>query len=281
MRVAVTGASGQLGSALGAALALSHEVVPLSHHQLELGSAETVARVVATGADLVIHTAAYTNVDGCTRDPRHAYQINALGTRFVALACRRLAVPLVYISTNEVFAGTARSPYFEYAPTAPINAYGHAKLAGELAVREVLSDFYIVRVAWLFGGARNFVRTILRLAANPPADGLRMVADEVGNPTYAVDVAEAIANLIGTGDFFGTYHFVNDGAASRYTFARTILDLTGYAQLPITPITLAEYVRESTPPTYTPLANVSGAALGISLRPWQEALGAYLATLGF
>ena len=279
MRIAITGATGQLGGALCAALAPGHEVIPLGHDQLELGSAATVDQIVATGADLVIHPAAFTNVDGCARDPLHAYTINGLGTRFVALACRRLKAPLVYISTNEVFAGDATRPYFEYDQTGPINAYGRSKLAGELAIREVLDRFSIVRVAWLFGGARNFVRTVLRLAASAPAEGLRMVADEVGSPTYAADVADAVVRLVALGDCFGSYHFVNDGATSRYAFARAILDQAGYGELPITPLALGEYQRDSTPPTYTPLANVAGAALGLTLRPWEEALGAYLATL--
>lgn len=277
MRIAITGAEGQLGAALRGALGPSHELVPLGHGQLELGSPEAIDQIVATGADLVIHPAAYTNVDGCARDPAMAYRINGLGTRYVAMACKRLEAPLVYISTNEVFAGTTGEPYFEYDQVGPVNAYGRSKLAGELAARELLERLYIVRVAWLFGGPRSFVRTVLRLAANPPAGGLRMVDDEVGSPTYAADVADGVARLIGTGDFYGTYHFVNSGAASRYRFARAVLDLAGHHELPLTPIKLADYQRASTPPAYTPLANLAGAALGIELRPWEEALAASLA----
>jgi dTDP-4-dehydrorhamnose reductase len=279
VRIAITGAQGQLGAALCAALGPGHELVPLGHAQLELASPQTVAQIVATGADLVIHPAAYTNVDGCARDPELAYTINALGTRYVALACRRLEAPLVYVSTNEVFAGDTGQPYFEYDPTGPINAYGRSKLAGEQAVRELLERFYIVRVAWLFGGERNFVRTVMRLGTAPPAGGLRMVDDEVGSPTFTADVADAVMRLVDTGDFYGTYHFVNQGAVSRYGFARAILDRAGLAATALAPIKLADYKRDSTPPPYTPLANLAGAALGISLRPWEEALDAYLAQL--
>ncbi|HMQ32125.1 MAG TPA: dTDP-4-dehydrorhamnose reductase [Chloroflexaceae bacterium] len=279
MRIAITGARGQLGAALCGAFGPGHEVVPLGHDALELAAPAAVGQIVATGADLVIHAAAYTNVDGCARDPELAYRVNGLGTRYMALACRRLDAPLVYISTNEVFAGDGARPYFEYDQTGPVNAYGRSKLAGELAVRELLDRFYIVRVAWLFGGERNFVRTVLRLAAAPPPGGLRMVVDEVGSPTYAPDVADAVARLVDTGDFFGTYHFVNGGAASRHGFARAILDAAGRAEVPIEPTKLADYRRDSTPPPYAPLANLSGAAIGIALRPWQEALAAYLARL--
>ncbi|GAB4427308.1 MAG: dTDP-4-dehydrorhamnose reductase [Chloroflexi bacterium OHK40] len=275
MRIAITGAHGQLGSALQKALGPGHEIVALGHDSFELGSPAAVAQVVATSADLVIHPAAFTNVDACARDPEHAYRINALGTKYVALACRRLGAALVYISTNEVFPGDATHPYAEYDQPRPINAYGRSKLAGEMAVRETLDQYYIVRVAWLFGGERNFVRTVLRLAADPPAGGLRMVDDEVGSPTYAADVAEALARLVAT-EQYGTYHLVNEGHCSRFAFAREILRLAGYAGVPITPIRLADFQRASTPPPFTPLANYAGAALGISLRPWGEALAAYL-----
>jgi dTDP-4-dehydrorhamnose reductase len=260
---------------LCAALDDQHEVIRLGHDRLELGSAEAVEQVYATGAELVIHPAAYTNVDGCARDPELAYRINGLGTKYVALACQRLGAPLVYVSTNEVFAGDNDRPYLEYDGPRPINAYGRSKWAGEQAVRELLNQFYIVRVAWLFGGAKNFVRTVLRLAGELPPGGLRMVNDEIGSPTYTVDAAGAIAQLISTGQY-GTYHFVNEGQCSRFEFARAALNAAGLGSTPMAPMALAEYVRASTPPPYTPLANQAGAALGIRLRPWQEAVEAYV-----
>ena len=278
MRIAITGAGGQLGGALSAALGSGHEIIPLGHDALELGSPTAVEQISATGADLVIHPAAFTNVDGCAREPQRAYTINALGTKYVALACRRLAVPLVYISTNEIFPGDSENFYVEYDQPRPINAYGRSKWAGEQAVRELLNEFYIVRVAWLFGGERNFVRSVLRLAASPPEGGIRMVDDEVGSPSYSVDVADAIARLIAT-EHYGTYHLVNSGFCSRFSFAETILRLAGRADTPLTPIKLADFPRDSTPPPFTPLANLAGGALGITLRPWEAALEAYLGSL--
>lgn len=276
MRVAITGANGQLGQALHAALEPEHEVIAFGHADLELSRPDCVERLVATAADLIIHPAAYTDVDGCARDPERAYRVNGLGTHYVALACQQLDAPLVYVSTNEVFDGTARQPYVEYDPPAPINAYGRSKWAGEQAVREVLRRFYIVRVAWLFGGARNFVRTVLRLAAERRT--IAMVEDEIGSPTYAPDAAQAIAQLIRL-PFYGTYHLVNEGACSRFEFAAAILQLTGNDRVQLEPIRLADYRRDSTVPPYTPLRNVAAANLGIRLRPWQEALAAYLHTL--
>lgn len=278
MRIAITGADGQLGQALSAVLSQEYELVRLTHNELELGHPTATHTVMNTSADLVIHAAAYTNVDGCARDPHLAYQINGLGTRSIAQACQQMRVPLIYISTNEVFAGNQRQPYYEYDLPNPVNAYGRSKLAGELAIRELLNRFAIIRVAWLFGGPRNFVRTVLRLAANPPEDGIRMVADEVGSPTYSHDVAQALVRYLKAdepGDA-GTYHLVNSGICSRYAFAREILDQSGHGDVPLVPMTLADYRRDSTPPPYSPLANVAGAAIGLELRPWQEALADYL-----
>jgi dTDP-4-dehydrorhamnose reductase len=273
MRIAITGANGQLGKALQAQFAPDHTLTALGHNELELGHTDCVARLVATGAELVIHSAAYTNVDGCARDPELAYRVNGLGTQYVALACQELNARLVYISTNEVFDGAGVAPYFEYDMAAPINAYGRSKWAGEQAVRELLDRFYIVRVAWLFGGERNFVRTILRLASE--RDTLSLVADEVGSPTYAPDAAAAIAQLIEK-PFYGTYHLVNEGICSRYEFAAEIFRQAGHGHMALHRIMLADYKRDSVVPPYTPLRNLAAATLGIRLRPWQDALQSYL-----
>ena len=273
MRIAITGASGQLGQALIGRLSREHTLVALSHAELELGDPGCVERLVSTRADLVIHPAAYTNVDSCARDPERAYRVNGLGTQYVALACQQLDAPLVYVSTNEVFDGAAHAPYCEYDRAAPINAYGRSKWAGEQAVRELLDRFYIARVAWLFGGERNFVRTVQRLACDRTT--LAMVADEIGSPTYAPDVAEAIAQLIQT-QFYGTYHLVNEGACSRLEFAEAILRQSGRGDVTLQPIALADYKRDSAVPPYTPLRNVAAAALGGRLRPWEAALAEYI-----
>jgi dTDP-4-dehydrorhamnose reductase len=224
----------------------------------------------------VVHPAAYTNVDGCARDPELAYRVNGLGTQYVALACRQLGAPLVYISTNEVFDGSGGAPYFEYDRAEPINAYGRSKWAGEQALRELLDRYYIARVAWLFGGERNFVRTVLRLAAE--RGRLSMVADEIGSPTYAPDVAEAVAQLIQK-QFYGTYHLVNEGSCSRYEFAEAILRHAGRDDVELRPMALADFKRDSLVPPHTPLRNVAAAALGIRLRPWQDALAEYVGGL--
>ncbi|HEU5087745.1 MAG TPA: dTDP-4-dehydrorhamnose reductase, partial [Roseiflexaceae bacterium] len=269
-------ATGQLGSALRQVLEPDHDLVLLGHGEIELGDPASIDRVAATGADLVIHSAAWTNVDACAREPERAYRVNGLGTRYVALACRRLGARMVYISTNEVFDGAGAQPYFEYDRANPINAYGRSKWIGEQAVRELVDRSYIARVAWLFGGERNFIRTVMRLANERGA--LKMVDDEIGTPTYTYDAAAAIAQLINS-EAFGTYHIVNEGACSRAELAAEALRAAQRGDVPIEPIKLADFKRDSVVPPYTALRNIAAADLGITLRPWQEAVAAFVATL--
>jgi dTDP-4-dehydrorhamnose reductase len=277
VRILIIGARGQLGQALYRRLQRTHVLVGPDHDELDISDWGARARITALRPELVLLTAAYTDVDGCATNPDQAFRSNTLGPKHVALACAELDIPLVYVSTNEVFDGAGSHPYREYDQPRPINAYGASKWGGEQAVLQHLRRFYIVRVAWLFGGPRNFVRTVLRLADERPE--LRMVQDEVGSPTYAADVAEALEQLIETG-CYGIYHFVNAGACSRYELAQEILRLAGKQDYPLHPITLAEFERPSTPPAHTPLLNLAGASLGIELRSWRDALADYMRELG-
>jgi len=276
MRVFITGAKGQLGRALQSHLECD-AVFPADLPECDVTDRACVTQTVtAFKPDLVIHAAAMTDVDGCARDPDAAYRANALGTQYVSLACQQFGCAMVYISTNEVFDGTKPEPYLEFDATNPINTYGRSKLAGEVFVRDLLTQFYIVRLAWLYGkGGNHFVRKIIRQADEQGR--LRVVADEVGSPTYAEDAAEAVRQLIYTGAF-GVYHLVNEGVASRFDFACEILRRAGRGHVPVEPIKLADYPRPSTPPPYTPLRNFCGAAQGISFRPWQDALAEYIAS---
>jgi dTDP-4-dehydrorhamnose reductase len=274
VRILITGSNGQVGQALVRVLSPDHTLIATTSATLDITAREAEGQIVAARPDLVIHPAAWTNVDGCAQDPDRAYLINGLGTRRVALACQRLDVPLVYVSTNEVFDGSATEPYLEWDRPAPINAYARSKYLGETYVRDLLHRFYIVRIAWVFGGQRNFVRTIQRLATE--RDHLRVVNDEIGNPTYAEDVAIAIARLIQE-PAYGIYHLVNEGYCSRYDFAREIIRQIRADHIQVEPIRLAEYARASTPPPFTPLRNFVGANdLDIVLPPWQDALTRFL-----
>jgi len=275
MRIYITGIHGQLGSALEKTLA-GHVVFGAPSPEVDITDLPAVrSGICLFKPDLVIHSAAMTDVDGCARDPGLAYRVNALGTRNVAIACQDAGCAMLAISTNEVFDGMTDRPYLEFDPTNPINPYAKSKLAAEVFVRDLLTRFYIVRTAWLFGyGGSNFVTKIVRRAKQ---DGrLRVVADEISSPTFAADLAGAVARLIAT-DAYGIYHFTNEGICSRFEFAQKILELAGLAHIPIEPITLADTTRPSTPPPYTPIRNFCGAQIGITLRPWQDALAEYVA----
>ncbi len=273
MRIAITGSKGQLGTALQARLC-DDTLLPLDLPEFDATDVQQVRTVLAEfRPDLVIHPAAMTNVDQCEAEPDLAYRVNALGTQNVALACQAGGAPLVYISTNYVFDGSKGAPYLEYDAPSPQSVYARSKLAGEWYTATLLQRFYIVRPAWMFApGGRNFVETVLRLARE--RGGMTMVTDEIGQPTYAPDLADAIARLISS-ELYGIYHFTNAGACSRYEWAREILQAAGLSHIPVAPG--QDYARPAPVPRRADLRNYCGATqLGIVLRPWQEALGDYL-----
>ena len=220
-----------------------------------------------------------TNVDGCARDPALAYRVNGMGTQNLALAAARVDAEFMQISTNEVFDGTAAAPYHEWAQRRPINAYGRSKLAGEWYAEHLSTRFYIVRTAWLYAvEGRNFPHRIVELADERGA--LKVVTDEVGSPTYVADLAEALVSLIDT-HAYGIYHLVNEGETSRFELAKALLAASGRKGVPVAPITSDAFERASTPPPYAPLANTAAAALGICLRPWQDAVAAFVEAAGY
>ncbi len=276
MRVFVTGCKGQLGRALFEALT-THTVAGCDLPETDITDPPAItAAIRAFAPDVVIHSAAWTDVDGCARNPDKAYRVNALGTQNVALACASSDAAMVTVSTNEVFDGEATQPYREWDQLHPINPYARSKAAGEWFTRHLLTRFYIARTAWLYAPeGRNFPHRIIELADE--LGELRVVTDEVGNPTFAPDLAQALAQLIET-DAYGVYHLTNAGYASRLDLAREILRISGREDVPIEAITLDAFDRDSTPPRFAPLANTAAAALGIRLRPWQEALQAFLAS---
>lgn len=275
MRIAITGSSGQLGQALQEAFA-AHTLLAMrrpDHDITLLGPLVDALRAFAP--EVVIHAAALTDVDGCERNPDLAYSVNVVGTRNVAVAAQQCGAALVYISSDYVFAGDRQEPYWEYDRPDPQSVYARTKWAGEQVVRDLMTRFYIVRVAWLYGdGPRNFVKTVLRLAAERGA--LRMVTDEVGSPTYARDVAQALTRLLAQ-PAYGIYHLTNGGVCSRYAWAQEILRLAGRQDVPLAPT--ENYPRAARVPKYVHLENSMGRALGITLRPWQEALSEYMERL--
>lgn len=280
MKILITGAAGRLGRQLVARLRPRHEVADADiigavSHALDITDYQACHRLVAElKPDIVLHPAAWTDVNGCALDPQKALRVNGVATGHLAAITGRRGIPMLYVSTNEVFDGELRRAYNEYDRPNPINAYGYSKLYGERALAQVNPLHYIVRSAWLFAhGGGNFIQAILGAArAGRP---LRVVTNELANPTYTNDLAEAIVRLIET-ERFGVYHLVNQGAISRWGFARAILDQADFADTPIERISRHEWLRPSLPPEYTALENNAGASIGIRLRPWQASLRAFL-----
>jgi dTDP-4-dehydrorhamnose reductase len=276
MRIVVTGANGRLGSVLLEKLKTrGFDVYGFDVDTLDVTDfAATRSRILEIKPDIVLHPAGWTDVDGCARDPEKAILVNGFGAQNVALAAATAGAAILYISSNEVFDGTASRPYREYDVARPTNPYGYSKWVGEQAVMQHNPRHYIVRTAWLFAhGGKNFIQTILNAAA--AGKPLRVVVNEIANPTYNDDLADAIIALTNT-ERFGIYHFVNEGACSRYHFARYALDHAGYADTSIEPISASEWSRPSMPPVYSAMTNLAGASIGIRLRPWQQAVDAFL-----
>ena len=275
MRVAITGHRGQLGTELQNALA-GAELLGLDLPEHDITDPVSIAAaIVEFRPDVVIHAAAMTNVDRCEREPEIAYRVNALGTQNIAIACGQCGAAMAHISTNDVFDGKLGRPYYEWDTPSPQSVYAQSKAAAEFYVRTLLNRFYIVRTSWLYArGGENFVTKIIRAADQHGQ--LRVVTDEVATPTYAPDLAHAIVQLIRT-RHYGIYHFANSGSCSRYEWARRILELSGRAAIPVEPITADQWQRDAPPPLYAPIPNFTGAALGITLRPWDKALQDYFA----
>ena len=275
MRILVTGANGQLGRQLIELLGTEHEITGYGRDGLDITNVAQVQTVIRRDApEVIIHSAALTKVDYCAENPDEALWINGYGTQHIAYAAREMDATLVYISTNEVFDGTNTESYLETDPTNPINPYGYGKWVGEQMVQAHVPKHFIVRPSWLFGhGGRNFIHVMRQLAEQ--GRNMRVVTNEVATPTYVNDFAEALSQLIQT-THYGIYHLVNEGRASRWAFARHILDQSGFAETPIERIHSAEYPRASTPPEYGVLRNFIGAQRGIVLRDWHEAVNAFL-----
>ncbi|MFC2015919.1 dTDP-4-dehydrorhamnose reductase [Chloroflexota bacterium] len=274
MRIVIAGHKGQLGQALLGVLP-RQDVIGVDLPEVDISEPASILSVVRdVRPEVVINSAAITDVDGCERDPERAFRVNAFGAQNLALACAWTGAIMLQISTNDVFDGRLGRAYYEWDPPSPQSVYARSKAAAEHAVRTLLSRFYIVRTAWLYArGGTNFPSKII--AAADRLGALQVVTDEVSAPTYAPDLAQAVSLLIRT-EHFGIYHFTNSGRCSRYDWAVKILELSGRGHVPVEPITTEGWQRDAQPPLYAPIVNSAGANLGITLRPWEEALGEYL-----
>ena len=265
MKVLVTGANGQLGQALAASVPAGADLTALDRAALDIGDDEAVAAAIdAIAPDLVVNAAAYTAVDKAESDAEAAWRVNAAGPGHLAAAAAGRKARFIHVSTDFVFDGASGIPYRPDQPTAPLGVYGASKRAGEEAVLAAHPDALIVRTAWVYGtSGHNFVRTMLRLMAE--RDELRVVADQIGTPTYATGLAHALWALDAAGAQ-GIHHWTDSGAASWYDFAVAIqeealaLGLLARA-VPVLPIATGDYPTPARRPSYSILDKASAVAL--------------------
>ena len=279
MKVLVTGAKGQLGHDVAIELEKrGHIAVGVDVADMDITDAAACQRVItACAPDAVIHCAAWTAVDAAEDNEDACRRVNALGTRNIAQVCKALDVKMMYISTDYVFDGQGDTPWQpdcrEYAP---ISVYGKTKLEGEQAVSELLEKFFIVRIAWVFGvNGKNFIRTMLSLGQK--YDAIRVVCDQIGTPTYTLDLARLLVDMIET-EKYGYYHATNEGGYISWAdFAAEIFRQAGMKTV-VTPVTTEEYgLSKAARPKNSRLDKSKLAENGFEPLPaWQDALARYL-----
>jgi dTDP-4-dehydrorhamnose reductase len=281
MKLLVLGAAGQIGHELCRRVwPADYQVAGLDRGEVDITRPESIAEAMRRERPgIVVNAAAYTAVDRAETEPELVWAVNASGPGHLAAACKTAAIPLIHISTDYVFDGSKQGPYREDDPVNPLGIYGRSKEAGDRAVQEPLAEHVILRTAWVYSAhGHNFVRTMLRLAAERPV--LRVVADQIGSPTSAADVAAAIAAIVqrlAAGDeHWGTYHFAGGGSVTWHGFAEAIFELAAPWRGPppkVEAITTAEYPTPARRPANSVLdCRLIGAAFGIEPRPWCEAL---------
>ena len=268
----VAGAAGMLGKDLCRVVEQAgHEVTGADLPGLDiLDPAQCAAQVV--GHDVVVNVAAYTAVDAAESDEATAFAVNAVGAANLARAASAEGATLVQLSTDYVVAGHGSEPYPADAPVAPASAYGRTKAAGEWAVRAECPRSWVVRTAWLYGaGGPNFPATMRRLAGE--REQLSVVADQVGQPTWTVDLAEGVLRIVEAGAPFGIWHATGGGECSWYDLARAVLEELGLDPDRVVPVTTQEFPRPASRPSYSVLSHDMWDAVGLAPLPhWRDAL---------
>lgn len=278
MRVLLTGGTGTIGSQIQRDWS-DDEVVAPSRQELDVtAEAQVVAAVVDLMPDVVVHAAAWTDVDGCERDPDRAHRVNALGAWWVARACALAGATMVLLSTDHVVGGAQPGARSEFDPPTPVNAYARSKHAAETLVRATVPAHHIVRTAWLAGvDGDSFVRTILRRArAGQP---LQVIDDQHGSPTFASDLAPALREVAVSGRH-GTWHRTNAGEATRHELAVATVAAAGL-DVPVQAISSSALERPAPRPAHAVLDDLHAVAAGLSRLPhWRDALVRLVAELG-
>lgn len=276
MLVAVTGSKGLLGQEVVKAFSYSgYEVLPLPHQELDITNQQQVMELFAsTLPAILVNCAAYTAVDKAEEELEKANLINGLGVRNLAIACKQFNISIIHISTDYVFNGQNEKPYCIFDKREPLNAYGYSKYLGEKYLETIQPNYYLIRTSWLFGaGGPNFVASILKAAKMQPE--IKVVNDQWGCPTYAVDLAAALVDLVETGAI-GVYHITNQGVTSWYEFAKLIIQKAGLDTI-VKPVTSEEFPRSALRPKNSVLDSFPlKETIGRLLPPWEDALQRYL-----
>jgi len=283
-RILVIGAKGMLGRDLVKVLYSTFrtdkhsnwEVLEWDIDEIDIREEKrTVTKIESFRPEIVINVAGYTDVDGCESNEEKAFAVNAEGMKHVALGALRCRAKVVYLSTDYIFDGKKREPYLEDDPPNPLSVYGRSKWKGEQYVRELVEDALIVRTQWLYGrNGNNFVTSILRQVREKKV--LSIVNDQIGSPTYTVDLSEAISVLLQY-DARGVFHVANSDLCTWYTFGQAILKLSGVERVKVIPISSKELGRPAVRPPYSVLhCQKLKQVTGMILRPWSEALKDFL-----
>jgi dTDP-4-dehydrorhamnose reductase len=280
-RIVISGAGGLVGRILAdQARRRGRDVLALTSSQWDITDAAAAERFVAAG-DVVINCAAYTKVDDAEKDAARAHAVNATGPENIARACARAGAELIHISTDYVFSGSQRRPYDIDDETGPLSVYGRTKLDGELAVRRAMPNAHIVRTAWIYqgGDGTDFVAVMRRLAAGDgPVD---VVADQVGSPTYAGDLVQALLQIADGAVREPLLHAANDGEASRFEQAQAVFEVLGADPERVRPVGSDRFPRPAPRPAYSALSGRLSTKAGLApLRPWREALVAAITSGG-
>ena len=278
MKILITGSNGMLGHDLIDVLKNNHELILTTSKNLDITNKEEVFTVIGDkNPDIIINSAAYTDVDGCEENQDTAFSVNGDGVKNLAFACKKFNCILVHISTDYVFNGENTRPWVEDDEIGPISVYGKSKLKGEESILEILDKYFIIRTAWLYGiNGKNFPKTMLELAENH--DEVKVVYDEVGTPTYTPDLVKAISKLINT-DYFGIYHITNSGSCSWCEFSKYIFEIAK-KDIKVIPVTASEFARAASRPHYSVLENKKWVENGFKpLRSYKDAIKEYLELL--
>lgn len=280
MKVLVTGVKGQLGYDVVRELqSRGHEAIGVDIEEMDITDETAVSRVMEeTAPEAVIHCSAFTAVDRAEEEQELCYKVNVQGTENIAKMCQKLGCKMLYLSTDYIFSGEGQRPWEPEDTPSPLNSYGQSKYQGEVALRQYVDKYFIVRISWVFGiNGNNFIKTMLRLGKENGA--VKVVDDQIGSPTYTFDLAKLLVDMIET-EQYGAYHATNEGICSWYEFAKEIFQEANMKEVTVTPVSSEEFPVKAKRPKNSRMSKEKLVQNGFSLLPsWQDAVKRYIKEL--